>query len=330
MIGSRRIWYVVAALALLVTADQALAWGPATHIALGRSILEQLALIPAGIAAILASHGCAYLYGNVAADIVFAKRMSRVKQSCHHWSTALRVLESASDDRGRAFAYGYLSHLAADTVAHGKFVPRQIMLSGSSVNFGHFYWELRADATQTAEVWDAAEGVLSADHEHHHYELSGHLTDTLLSYDVNRILFERINAMAFRRGFRMTMGAWNRYSRHGLCSTDLTGYQNECVDRIQSVLSNPTASPILREDPNGTSELMRVRSQKRDNRRIGRAGMSVAWRQAELAGTLIPQPAARLSRFATPTGPETHNFEQIPNPIDSGAETSEALSPASL
>ncbi|MGB2985741.1 MAG: zinc dependent phospholipase C family protein, partial [Phycisphaerae bacterium] len=137
-------WTIIVALVcLLGQANEAFAWGPATHMGLAASALEHLLLVPAAVAAVLARHRIAFFYGNIATDIVFAKRLSRVKQFCHHWSTGFRLLDTAEDDRAKAFAYGYLSHLAADTVAHGKYVPRQIVVSQCSVNFGHFYWELR-------------------------------------------------------------------------------------------------------------------------------------------------------------------------------------------
>ena len=137
---------VVILACLLGQTKEALAWGPATHVGLAASILEHLELLPGAVAAVLARRKIAYFYGNIAADVVFAKRWSRIKQFCHHWSTAFSLLDAARNDRAQAFAYGYLSHLAADTVAHGKYVPRQIAVSQWPVNFGHFYWELRGCA----------------------------------------------------------------------------------------------------------------------------------------------------------------------------------------
>jgi hypothetical protein len=292
---SRLFFYIVAGAILLGAADQAYAWGPATHVALGNSILSQLGLLPAGIAAILARHAVAYLYGNIAADIVFAKRLSKIKQFCHHWSTGLGVLQSAPTDRDRAFAYGYLSHLAADTVAHGKFVPRQVMVSDCSVNFGHFYWELRADSAQPAPVWTVVERVLGQDHAHHHLQLSGHLRDTLLSFEVNRILFERMNALAIRRGFRRTVDTWNRYSRFELLPGTLAGYHNECIDRILSVLQDGRRSPVLREDPNGASALSHVKFQRRLARRVHGNERLAARRRREAAHAWAPRPGWKLS-----------------------------------
>ena len=128
---------LLATIVLVGVPTDALAWGPATHVGIGASVLDGLALLPAALAALLYRRRDAYLYGCIAADIVFAKRLSRVKQFCHHWSTGFKLLDSASDDSGTAFAYGYLSPLAADTIAHGKYVPHQIVVSGTSVNFGH-------------------------------------------------------------------------------------------------------------------------------------------------------------------------------------------------
>jgi len=287
-------------------ADQAFAWGPATHVALANSILSQLALLPASIAALLSRHAVAYLYGNIAADIVFAKRLSRVKQFCHHWSTGFRLLKSAENDDSKSFALGYLSHLAADTVAHGKYVPRQIVLSGCTVNFGHFYWELRADGLQPAPVWHLVRDVIEKDHEHHHATLSTHLTDTLLSFETNRLLFERINSLAVRRGFRASVGIWGKVSRFDLCPELMTHYQNECVDRILSILAQGDRSPLLREDPNGTSALMQVKAQRRDERWAPRDGLLLTRRRAEAAAGWLPrvplavQGQVPLSRPAAP------------------------------
>jgi hypothetical protein len=274
---------------MLGCADFALAWGPATHIELAGSILERLAIMPAAIAAILARNGIAYIYGNIAADIVFAKRWSRVKQFCHHWSTGFGLLESAEDDRAAAFAYGYLSHLAADTVAHGKFVPRQIAVCDSSVNFGHFYWEIRADATQSESTWALLEQIIAGDHRDHHTAMGRHITDTFLPYDFNRRLFDRINAVTVRQGFRRTVHLWGRLSRWDLSPELMAGYRSESLDRIQSILTDGPRSPLLREDPNGTSALMQLSVRRRRVRRMKRIGIPVERTMVEAVMGLAPQ-----------------------------------------
>ena len=288
-------WTVIAAvIAVLGVADQAMAWGPATHVGIGSSMLGHLAVLPAAIAAVLARHRVAYLYGSIAADIVFAKRLSRIKQFCHHWSTAFRLLDNAQDDRAKAFSYGYLSHLAADTVAHGKYVPRQIVVSDCSVSFGHFYWELRADAAESTATWELMERILDDDHSHHHLALANHITDTFLSYDLNRLVFDRMNSLAVRRGFRRTMDVWNRYSRWYLPPHLIAGYRAECLDRVHSILAEGRRSSLLREDPNGTSALMQLRIRRRELRRLQRRGLPVKRRVQEVSRVLGPTPACDL------------------------------------
>lgn len=283
--------------ACLFSAETAYGWGPATHVALGGTLLEQLSLLPAGIAALLLRHRSSYLYGNIAADVVFAKRWSRVRQFCHHWSTGFRVLERAEDDAARAFALGYLSHLAADTVAHGKFVPRQVVVSGHHINMGHLYWELRADGLQRPRVWATLRSVLRENHDRHHRELAPHLRDTLLSYDVNRALFDGINVLALQPGFRWTVARVNAHSRWHLAPDLVRSFEGECVDRMLSVLRDGERSPILRDDPNGTSALMSVHAARRDERRLRRAGLPVDHRRREFSAALAPVAIGR------PVGP---------------------------
>lgn len=284
-----RIVLSMAVVAVALCSGEALAWGPATHVEIGSTILGNLALLPAGLAAILSQHRGAYLYGNIAADVVFAKRWSRVKQFCHHWSTAFALLGDAENQEDEAFALGYVSHLAADTIAHGKFVPRQVLASRCSVNFGHFYWELRGDAMQDERTWTQVGKLVSAEHDRHHAALETHITDTLLSYDMNRLLFGRINAFAVRKGFRSSIGVWSRFSRHELPSAIMAGYLGECVDRVQSVLAEGARSAVLKEDPNGTSALMQLRVRRRESRRMTRIGLCVEQRRGEAATGLLPQ-----------------------------------------
>lgn len=289
MLPKPRFSLVVAVVAVALFGTHAFAWGPATHVEIGSTVLSNLALLPAALAGLLAKNRKTYLYGNIAADVVFAKRWSRVKQCCHHWSTAFAILDDAREGADRAFALGYLSHLAADTVAHGKFVPRQVQSCGCSVNFGHFYWELRGDALQSDATWDDVNGLVSGTYDRQHALMENHITDTLLSYEMNRLLFERMNAFAVRKGFRRGIGVWSRFSRYELPHTLMTGYLCECVDRIQSVLTEGTRSPVLKEDPNGTSAMMQLRAARRQTRRLRRIGACTESRCRETTKALLPE-----------------------------------------
>lgn len=296
---------LLAIVACCCLTDAAYAWGPATHVGLGSAALAELATLPAAIAAILSRHRLAYLYGNIAADIVFAKRLSRVKQFCHHWSTGFKLLECAESKRDQAFAYGYLSHLAADTVAHNKYIPRQIMLSGAPVNIGHFYWEIRADAAANEADWRLFKEALTIDNATHYQLLEPHFADTFLSHKVNTKLFAGVNALAMRKSLRRSLRTWNRYSSFPLEPSLVKGYRMEALDRMLSVLRAGHQSAVLRDDPNGTSALMRVHVHRREIKKRKKQGLPIAHRHFDSARLYAPslsaqgEPSANLELSTT-------------------------------
>ena len=289
----RFILAAIIACVVLGGADQAYGWGPATHVGLGADVLAQLALLPAAVAAILARHRRAFLYGSIAADIVFAKRLSRVKQFCHHWSTAFRVFDGADDDESKAFGYGYLAHLAADTVAHGQYIPHQVIASGMPVGFGHLYWELRADASAPADTWDDLARLLARNHSRFHQMLADHIKGTFLWYRLNRTVFDGVNAVAVKPTFRRTVDAVHRRSRWPLPSKLLGCYHDACVDRILSVLAEDHRSPVLKDDPNGTATLMQLHVARRRLRRMQRGGLPMQPRIHEATHSFAPRPTPR-------------------------------------
>jgi len=258
------------------------------HISLAGDVLNHAAWLPAAVAGVITRYARDYLYGNLLADVVFAKRLSKVKQFCHHWTTGFAILDRAGNERGRAFAYGYLSHLAADTVAHNKYVPRQIAVSRSTVSFGHLYWEMRADVTVGPSAWDRVDEALVGRYRDHHRILAELLTRTFLPFDANRHLFLRVNRLVGRRGWRRTMAVWEQCSRHPLPGDLLQDYRRECLDRTICLLTRLRRSPLLLEDPNGAAALAYVRAHRRELRRLKRRGLPPRQRITEAAASYAP------------------------------------------
>jgi len=107
---------------ILLDASPALAWGPVTHIALGIQSLATVSTPDGLLQAALANLPEVFLYGSLAPDIVQGRRLqSRLRRHSHNWSTGLGLLEAARAQKEKAFALGYLAHLAADVVAHNFF-----------------------------------------------------------------------------------------------------------------------------------------------------------------------------------------------------------------
>ena len=290
MMGVRlRTILLTATLVIVIDPSSVLAWGPGTHIQLASDVLSNLHLLPAAIAALIAAHRRDFTYGNVATDTVLAKKMSKVKQVCHRWTTGMSLLEKAESDAGRAFAYGYLSHLAADTVAHNKYLPRQMAVNRSTITFGHFYWEVRADARIAAPHWNSLQTLLNGRYPEAERLLASHLTETMLSYKTNRILFKRMNLLAAEQAWRRSVDFWSRLSRFNLDEGVVAEYHAESMARIVDVLSRGTASSVLHEDPNGNAALAYAKAQRRQLKQLKRAKIPDYQVSASTTDSPVPQ-----------------------------------------
>ena len=82
----------------------------------------------------------------------------------HSWKGGFRFLNEAVDDQEMAYAYGFLSHLAADVVAHNFFVPNLTNEYRALRKKSHLYWEIRADYLVGQEYTKIARDVLAMDH----------------------------------------------------------------------------------------------------------------------------------------------------------------------
>jgi hypothetical protein len=261
---------------------------------LAGDLLGRLDLLPAAVAALLARRRRDYLFGNIAADVVLAKRLSRIRQFCHHWETGFAIHDDAPTESGRAFALGYLSHLAADTVAHNKYVPRQITLTQTTMNFGHLYWELRADSTIGPHHWQQLRGLLDDVFVEHERSLSCRLTDTLLPFAVNWRLFYRMNRFMSRRVLRRVMDRWYVLSRWELSDQLMREYRAECLHRMIDVVAHGRDADVLHEDPNGNAALSYTRAQRRQLRQLARCGMLSPHILHEAAAGHAPAPVRTL------------------------------------
>lgn len=133
----------------LVLPEQAFAWGPLTHIYLGHQLLSLGAVIPASIYRVIKRHRKDFLYGNLMADIIVGKKYLPDHKNAHSWGFAFNLLSAARTNQQKAFVYGYLSHLAADTVAHNDFTANKKSLR-------HTLLEMKADSIIDKKFWQEA------------------------------------------------------------------------------------------------------------------------------------------------------------------------------
>jgi hypothetical protein len=116
----------------------AFAWGPLTHIYLGNELCSLGAFLPAGVVEIIRRYRKDFIYGNLMADIIVGKKYLPDHKNSHNWGFAFDLLQASETRQQKAFSYGYLSHLAADTVAHHVY-------TADKKNIRHTVLEMKAD-----------------------------------------------------------------------------------------------------------------------------------------------------------------------------------------
>ncbi len=243
---------VVAAVVLLPI--EAHAWTPGTHIYLGETVLANLTQLPDTVATLLRAFPYDFLYGNIAADTSIAKKYAPVGRHCHSWKVGHEIFDRAGDDHLRAFAWGYLAHLAADAVAHNYFVPRQLVITSRTIALGHSYWESRFETHLGDQYARTAMDVIRVGHDAADAHLDDILAPTIFSVRTSRRLFRGMvgitETQSWQRVFRVAAEA----SRWDIGEQLVEDHMSMSFQYVMELLSGATPT-ALKLDPSGESSL---------------------------------------------------------------------------
>ena len=266
---------VVAAWTLLHPAA-AHAWTPGTHIYLGEAILANLQLLPPGVASLLSAFPYDYLYGSIAPDTSIAKKYVPPGRHSHFWNVGQETLDYAGTDALRAFGLGYLSHLAADTIAHNYFVPRQLVLTTSTRSMGHTYWETRAETQLGHRFARRARELIRLDQSAADRHLEKILSPTLFSVRTNRRIFRGMVRLAHTKGFQRAMQTASDRSRWLLDEQDVERHLRIAYDLTVDLLGATEQSleqaKVRALDPNGAQALRAAKRLRRKELGVGTLG----------------------------------------------------------
>jgi hypothetical protein len=224
----------------------AFAWGPLTHIYLGNEILALGSLIPAGVLEIIRRYRKDFIYGNIMADIVVGKKYLPAHKNSHNWDVGFELFQASRTRQQKAFVYGYMSHLAADTVAHNTY-------TADKKNFGHTLFELKADCIIDKKYWLQVREIDRKIQIRNDIFLENSIDSFIFSFRTNKRI---LNSMVY-------LSVLNREKVGDFIDKNLITslpprdkieeLHEESLDKIMDLLQNWKQSKVLKENPNGIS-----------------------------------------------------------------------------
>jgi hypothetical protein len=147
----------------------AYAWGPCIHTMLSMGILSQgIGPIPRDILLLVSQFPFEFIYGALSLDF---QLKGKAYGHMHTWEDGFRTLDMASTSKDKAYAIGFLTHLAADIGAHHFFIPRMLeghraWGDGLSTSTRHLLWEIRMDRWFANAYSSLARYTIGLGHEH--------------------------------------------------------------------------------------------------------------------------------------------------------------------
>ena len=259
----------VAAIAVALLPSAAYAWTPGTHVFLGEAVLRALDMLPTAVAALLRVYPYDFLYGSIAADTRIAKKYAPAGRHCHSWTVGFEIFERARNERLRAFALGYLAHLAADTVAHNYFVPRYLVITSRTSALGHSYWESRFETHLGEGYSRRAREIILRDHSHSDEHLDRILSPTIFSTQTNRRIFRGMVYVADTDSWQRIFHLAAENSRWDLTDPEVSKYLERSYDYIVDLLSRTERSEPFALDPSGDKALRLAKRVRREARQSG-------------------------------------------------------------
>ena len=242
-------------LLLLIPVD-AFAWGAGVHLSLGLRLLAAPEALSAALQALLASHPFDFLYGCIAADITLGKKHTHHLDHCHNWRIGLKLLEQSKRESqaAEACAYGYLAHLAADTVAHNYFVPYKLAMTYNTIVLNHAYWEIRADLGVRDETWETAQELAKRDNRQLDKLLNKILADTIFSFRTNKQIFNSMMLITRLQQWHNLIDTIARRSKWSFGETERQEYMDMAFAATNGILGDQK-SPYWNADPTGDRAL---------------------------------------------------------------------------
>ena len=231
-------------LSILCIPSTAEAWGPLTHVQLGYQLLDiGASLIPVGVYSILKKYKNDFLYGNLSADIYMGRRFQGLEKNSHDWNIAWKMLAAARSDRRKAFAYGYLMHLCADSVVHN--------LDKSKLRFSHSLIEIKSDSIVDKKYRRIMKRLDKGMQKENDIFLEKRLESQFFSFKTNKRIFRGVLMVSKFPNYSPVSSFIDNRFPYEISDVNINGFQQKSLARMCELLTYGKNSEALKQHPLG-------------------------------------------------------------------------------
>lgn len=231
-------------ISFLLVPSAALAWGPLTHIYLGNELYAIGSLLPAGIWEIIRRYKKDFIYGNFMADIIIGKTYLPSQKNSHNWDVVFDMFRSVRTAQQKAFVYGYMSHLAADTVAHHDYIA-------DKKNIGHTVFEMKADSIIDKKYWLQAIAIEKKIQVRNDRLLEDTLDRFMFSFKTNKRIFKGMLLFSVFNQRRITDFIDDNFIMSLPANETIEYLHRESLNNMIDVLRHRERSDIVNINPVG-------------------------------------------------------------------------------
>jgi len=246
-----------------------LSWGPGIHLHIGNKLIEDEELEPKK-SEIIRNNKKEFFYGTIAPDITLGKKYIKdLEKHSHIWETGFNVVKKAKTDKELALGYGYLTHLAADVIAHNYYLPKELLLASGLRNFQHTILEMKVDMILYHDTYKLIENVLKENYKKEDEFLKNIISKATLPFGINKKIFEYSLKIVKSKYINRTMKRLTKYEEWELKNKKLIKkYHNYSYKLAKDVLNEMENSKVTKYDPNGEIHLNDSKYQRKKLNKI--------------------------------------------------------------
>ncbi len=239
-------------------------WGPGVHIHFGNMVLIENKDEIKDLA-IIKRNKDVFLYGTVSPDITLGKKyIKELEKQCHKWEVGFNVIKNAKNDREKVLGYGYISHLAADVIAHNFYLPKELLAGRGFRNFAHTIIEMKSDMMLYHDTYESIKNMSVKDYKDENEYLKNMIAKSVLPFGMNLKIFKYSLKTVKSRGFYGAMKFFTKYSEWENIKKELIKeYHDISYKLVLDVLIKHEDSMILKYDPNGRYHLDSIKELKK-------------------------------------------------------------------